>query len=136
MRLRPPSITSASLRLAFLYLLDMHHQPGEVNVIIEIVDRHSSFKSPLIPLGNLLISSMFLHPREVVYLDSLTNFREYSLKVMDLYLRLINSSTLASLISPGMNLSRKVALNSSQVTEICPKIGYLATSCTKSMQHP
>ena len=35
MRLRPPCITNASLLPIVLYLLDMHHQPGEVHVIVE-----------------------------------------------------------------------------------------------------
>ena len=91
MSLRPSSITSASLLLAFHYLQDMHHQPGEVHVIIEHIRPTLLLQISVITLGNLLILSMLLHPREVVYLDSLTNFREYSLTIMDPCLRLMNS---------------------------------------------
>ena len=61
-------------------------------------------------MRNLLISSLLFDTREVPYLENLTNFREYSLTVIELCLRLMNSSTLASLISLGKNLPRKRCL--------------------------
>ena len=35
LRLRPPRIANAPFLAAVLYLLEMHHQPGEVHVIME-----------------------------------------------------------------------------------------------------
>ena len=35
LRLRPPSILNAPLIVVVLYLLDMHHQPGEGHVIMD-----------------------------------------------------------------------------------------------------
>ena len=72
-------------------------------------------------MRNLLISSPLLDTSEVAYPDSLIYYREYSLILIDPYLRLIDSSTFASLISLGKNLSKKAVLNNSQVTKNPPK---------------
>ena len=84
-----------------------------------IADIHSSSRSLLIPLRNMLISSMLVDTREVVYLDFLTNFREYSLNIIDPCLRWISSSIVASL-SLEENLLRKAILNSYQVIRNSP----------------
>ena len=115
---RPPNFTDSPLLPFILNFVDMHHQPRQVHAVMlswRIAARHSSTKSNEIPVRNMLISSLLFDTTEVEYLENFTNFREYSIRIIEPYLRLMNSSTLASLKSMGKNLSKKVVLNNSHV---------------------
>ena len=128
MSLRPLRITDAPLLPAVLHRCTCNIYLERSMISWNIAARHSSSIPSVIPMRNLLISSLLLDTREVAYLHSLTNFREYFLTVIDPYLRLINSSTLSSLILLRKNLSRKVVQKNSQETQSSAILPHLASS--------
>ena len=74
-----------------------------------IVEEYSLKFSKLSKYGPSLVSN----PRDGAYLDNEEKFKEYSATLILSCLRLINSSTLTSLISLGKYLPRKASLYSS-----------------------
>ena len=90
-------IFSASLPLTTLYACTINLARSILSC--NMANRHSSSRSSDIPVKNLLISFLILDTREEAYLESLTNFKEYSLTYIPSWRRLMNSLTLASLCS-------------------------------------
>ena len=76
-----------------------------------ITVQHYSFTRSATPVTKWLISSLVLDRRDGAYVDNIENLKEYSSTLILPWLRLINSSTLTSILSRGKYFQRKSSLN-------------------------